>query len=60
MENLEKDDLLFVTVFKSKNDQDIYLLFPKIFFKDYNKKDTILQSFIGLMDYLTMGSFLDK
>ena len=38
MENLEKDDLLFVTVFKSKNDQDIYLLFPKIFFKDYNKK----------------------
>ena len=24
MENLEKDDLLFVTVFKSKNDQDIY------------------------------------
>jgi len=60
MENLEKDDLLFVTVFKSKNDQDIYLLFPKIFFKDYNKKDTILQFFIGLMDYLTMGSFLDK
>ena len=38
----KKDDLLFVTVFKSKNDQDIYLLFPKIFFKDYNKKDTIL------------------
>jgi len=60
MENLEKDDLLFLTVFKSKNDQDIYLLFPKIFFKDYNKKDTILQFFIGLMDYLTMGSFLDK
>ena len=60
MENLEKDDLLFVTVFKSKNDQDIYLLFPKIFFKDYNKKDTILQFFIGLMDYLTMENFLDK